>query len=185
MRWFLILIYTLSNLSLFSQDKLFSKTATIVFVSETAIINIAGKNEKVVSFLKVNTGEIAFAVRMTDFTFELPLAGEHFNENYAESEKYPMASFKGKITNYEMVDLKTPGVYPVMVTGELTMHGKTNSITEKAMLTVTNDTVQGFCLFKLRPEEYGIKIPKLVREKIAEEVTITINVDFKPYTDAK
>lgn len=42
---------------------------------------------------------------------------QHFNENYMESEKYPYATFKGKIN--EDLDLSKAGVYSVSATGVL------------------------------------------------------------------
>jgi len=49
------------------------------------------------------------------------LQKEHFNENYLESDKYPEASFKGKII--EDIDLDKDGEYEVRAKGELTIHG--------------------------------------------------------------
>jgi len=49
---------------------------------------------------------------------------EHFNENYVESDKFPYATFKGKIT--DDVDLSKDGTYNVSVSGDFTVHGVTN-----------------------------------------------------------
>ena len=43
--------------------------------------------------------------------FNSPLQKEHFNENYVESDKFPDASFKGKVI--EDVDLSKDGTYEV------------------------------------------------------------------------
>lgn len=186
MRYFLILIIALINVNVFAQDKWFSNTGYIIFISETPLLNIEGENAKTVTFLKPSTGEIAFAMRMTDFTFELPLAREHFNENYIESDKYPNASFKGKITNNETVNYNANGTYPVFVSGEITIHGVTQTINEKAILTIEGqDKISGFSTFILKPEDFKIKVPKLVRDKVAETIPVTVKVDYKPYSDGK
>ena len=52
--------------------------------------------------------------------FNSPLQKEHFNENYLESDKYPVASFTGKII--EDVDLSADGAYELRTKGTITIH---------------------------------------------------------------
>jgi hypothetical protein len=47
--------------------------------------------------------------------FNSPLQKEHFNENYVESDKFPEASFKGKII--EDQDLTVDGTYELRAKG--------------------------------------------------------------------
>jgi hypothetical protein len=186
MRLLLTLTIAFVNISLYSQDKWFTNTGIIGFSSETEVIVIAGKNEKVVSFLVPASGEMAFALRMTDFTFELPLAREHFNENYVESHKFPTAQFKGQISEAEKVNYTIPGNYAVTVSGELTLHGVSRKISEKGLITVAADgNISGVAVITIRPEDYKIKVPRLVRDKVAEEVKVTIQVKYEPYKDGK
>ena len=186
MRLTVILIIGLINLSLYAQDKLYTNTGYISFISETPLLNIEGVNQKVISFFKPGTGEIAFALRMTDFSFELPLAREHFNENYVESQKFPNAVFKGKLSGIEAINYKQAGTYPVIVTGEMTIHGQTVKINEKAIISIDEGgNVSGFSVFILKPEDFGIKVPRLVRDKVAEQIPVTVKVDYIPYADGK
>lgn len=186
MRIVLIFIIALINLSLYAQDKWYTNTGYVSFISETPLLNIEGVNQKVISFLKPTTGEIAFALRMTDFSFEVPLAKEHFNENYVESQKYPNAVFKGKLINNETVNYKQSGTYPVFVTGEMTIHGETVTINEKAIINIDEaGNISGFSVFILKPEDFKIKVPKLVRDKVAEQIPVTVKVNYKPYENGK
>ena len=57
-----------------------------------------------------------------DFKFAKSLMQEHFNEKYMESEKYPKATFQGKLTGY---DMKKSGVQDARAQGKLTVHGVT------------------------------------------------------------
>ena len=66
---------------------------------------------------------MVFRVLMKSFEFKRALMQEHFNENYVESDKYPDAMFKGKVTNLKSIDFNKDGVYPAEVEGDLTMHG--------------------------------------------------------------
>ena len=59
---------------------------------------------------------------------------EHFNENYIESHQYPKTSFKGKITDFDQTTLSDQP-QTVELTGELSMHGVTKTITVPATIT--------------------------------------------------
>jgi hypothetical protein len=167
--------------STMAQDKFFTKTGQISFISRTPIIDIAGYHNDVISFLSTKTGDLVFAVVMKAFKFDLPLAEEHFNENYAESDLYPNSKFKGKITNMEEIHFDQPGKYTAIVEGELTIHGVTKTIRQTGILVVEKNNISASAGFKIAPEEYGIKIPSLVSDKIAREVDITVKLEYVPY----
>ena len=96
------------------------------------------------------TGEIAFNLLVKSFEFKIALMQEHFNENYMESDKYPKASFKGKITNLDKINFKKDGVYPAEVIGDLTIHNVTKPLTAKGTLEVKGGTVTATC--KIHPD---------------------------------
>jgi polyisoprenoid-binding protein YceI len=103
---------------------------------------------------------------------------EHFNENYAESDKYPKASFNGSYTGD--VPLNKDGSYKVTVKGNLTFHNVTRPIEVPGTMEVRNGHLVGQSEFKLRPEDFNITIPSLVRDKIDKEMTVKVNIDCTP-----
>ena len=84
-----------------------AKTCVISFMSKTPVEDIAGINSVTKPLLNAGTGDVQMKIAMTGFIFEKPLMQEHFNENYVESEKFPVAIFKGKIN--EKVDYTKDG----------------------------------------------------------------------------
>lgn len=62
-------------------------------------------NKQVNAAIDLSTNQIVFKVLMKSFEFEKALMQEHFNENYVESDKYPNATFNGKIINLKAADL--------------------------------------------------------------------------------
>jgi hypothetical protein len=42
-----------------------------------------------------------------------------------------------------------------------------------------NNEIKGYATFKIRPEEYNIEIPRLVSEKIAKEIVVTVDALYK------
>ncbi len=151
-----------------------TRTGRISFYSSTEKETIKAVNNGVYAVIDAGKKNLAFALLMKSFVFEKELMQEHFNENYAESDKYPKASFNGAYTGD--VDATKDGVYKVTVKGNLTLHGVTKPVEAPATIEVKNNTLIGTAQFTIKLEDYGITIPSLVREKIAKEMTIDVAV---------
>ena len=164
-----------------AQSRYFTRTGNISFFSEEILENIEAHNKQVSSFLDVTTGEIVFSVPMKAFQFRKSLMQEHFNENYVESHKYPKSSFKGSIKNIKEVNLQQDGVYKVKVSGQLTIHGVTKPIDADGTLDVKDGRIGAHSVINVRPEDYDIQIPLLVRNHIAKIIQVTINLLYEPY----
>ncbi len=164
-----------------AQNRWFTKTGHIGIFSHTSVEDIKADNDQVTSLLDVSTGEIVFSVLSRSFQFPKPLMQEHFNENYIESEKFPKSSFEGKIAGATAADLAKPGKHTVKVSGKLTIHGVTKDVTTDATLTVGEGKLTGEAAFEVIPEDYGIKIPAMVRNNIAKTISLTIKMDYQPY----
>jgi len=166
--------------SVLSQGKFLTNEGNIVFFSHTAIEDITAENTEVAGVLDSETGEVAVIVKMTSFQFEKSKMQEHFNENYVESEKYPKATFTGHILNNTDVDYSRPGVYEIQVKGEMTIHGASRSFSTEGSLEVESRNIAANMKFMLNPEEYYIKIPRVVRENIAEKMEVRVQMNLKP-----
>ncbi len=176
----IILIALVSN-NIFSQTSYFTKSGKIDFFSKTAVENNEASNNQVVSTLKTETGELNFGVLIKSFKFKNALMEEHFNENYMESTKFPKATFKGKITNITAINFGKNGTYTANVTGELMIHGVTKEISTTAQIEVKDKTFNAVSSIIVKPADYNIQIPELVREKIAKDVSIDININYEVY----
>jgi hypothetical protein len=159
-----------------AQTKYFTKQGKISFYSETPMEKIEAHNSRVTSVLDAESGKIEFMALIKAFEFEKALMQEHFNENYMESSKYPKASFKGTITDMKSVDLKKDGTYNVEVKGDLTIHGVTKNITEKATIKVKGGVISAETSFNVALKDYNIKIPTVVNNKIAEVIQVKVNI---------
>ena len=163
-----------------AQGKLLTKNGHISFFSHTPMEDIKGDNNQVASVLDSQTGEIIFTALMKSFKFERALMEEHFNENYLESDKFPKASYKGKITNLTSVDFTKNGVYNVEIEGQLTMHGATNNLNVKGTLEVKDGNAKAKAKFLLPIKDYKIEIPAVVKEKIQDNMEVTVDMDYAP-----
>src|SRR5688500_10487294 len=85
--------------SVSAQDRYFTKTGKITFVSKAPVEDIESQNKTVTAVLDAKSGALQFSVQMKSFEFDKALMQQHFNENYLETDKYPKAEFKGVVAN--------------------------------------------------------------------------------------
>jgi hypothetical protein len=159
-------------------QKYITRSGYINFFSSTPIEDIKADNYSVSSALDAATGDLVFKVTITDFEFEKKLMQEHFNENYMESDKFPSATFSGKITNIDAIDFSTNGRYKANVKGDMTIHGVTKNIETQGEFTVSGEKVFGKSEFIILPADYDIEIPRLVRNKIAKEILVKVEMKY-------
>jgi polyisoprenoid-binding protein YceI len=180
MKTILIITLILGTFStLHAQNNYITRNGYIKFYSHTPIEDIEAENNHVGSILNTTTGEIVFTLKMTDFNFEKKLMQRHFNDNYVESDKFPTATFKGFITDNDKIDYSSPGTYQVDVSGELTIHGVSRTIETGGTIEITDIGPRAFSEFIVKPADYEIKIPKIVRNKIAEEMEVTVKMSYE------
>lgn len=160
-------------------QKWMTRTAKVSFFSSTPVENIEAFNNETASIVDSKTGEVVFMVPIKSFKFEKALMQEHFNENYMESDQYPKAEFKGKITNLGDVNFNKDGTYNVKTSGKLTMHGVTKDVATNGTIVVKAGTATVKSKFSVAPKDYGIKIPAIAASKIASKIEVTINADLK------
>jgi polyisoprenoid-binding protein YceI len=155
-----------------------TKNAFVNFYSKAALEDITADNNQAYSIIDVGKKDIAFSLLMKSFIFPKELMQQHFNENYVESDKYPKAVFSGSYTGDVAID--KDGVYKIMVKGNLTLHNVTKPVEMPATLEVKNGKLSGTAEFKIKPEDYNISIPSVVRDNIAKELTVTVKANYNP-----
>src|SRR5580693_2732091 len=81
-----------------AQKKFTSGNGEIRFASKAQLELIKAGSNKLQGILNPATSEFAFLVNISSFQgFNSGLQRKHFNENYMESEKFPLARFSGKV----------------------------------------------------------------------------------------
>jgi polyisoprenoid-binding protein YceI len=172
------LLLTCSSVT-FAQEVLLTRTGFIGFTSLTPLEKIEGRTHSAASALDKQSGQLEFSVLIKSFAFQKALMQEHFNENYLESDKYPKAQFKGNIEDVSKVKFNQPGDYTVTVSGELMLHGQTKRISTQAIFKVTPEGINATSEFTILLEDYKIKIPALVKDKISKTVQINIQLQYE------
>ena len=143
------------------------------FYSSAPIEDIEAKSNKMVCKLNTADNSVAFGASIRSFQFDSEKMREHFNENYMESGKYKITKFIGKIQ--DTLDYTVDGTHEVTVLGNLTIHGVTKERTVKGTVVIKDGKIQLKSSFDVKIGDHKIKIPKLMFQKIAEDVKVTID----------
>ncbi|MBS1487050.1 MAG: YceI family protein [Bacteroidetes bacterium] len=155
----------------FSSDKSF-----IRFFSSAAIEDITAENRMGSSIFNEETGEVVFSVPIREFQFAESLMKGEFNQKYMESEKFPKAIFEGKITGYAK-DVSSEQT--VVAAGKLTIHGVTKNVEIHGSIKNENDHKVMKSKFIVKLEDYDVKVPEFLWQKIAEQVEVTVEFNYK------
>ncbi len=174
----LILLFLFTMTAGVNAQKFITKNGHIGFYSHTPLEDIIADNNQVASILDISNKQIVFQALMKSFIFKKALMQEHFNENYVESEKYPKATFEGTVVSPDGLDLSKDGEYKVMVEGKLTLHGVTKQVKEPGMIKVNGNVITADSEFTLIPGDFDIEIPGVVRDKIAKEITVKVEMKY-------
>ncbi|MDX2171617.1 MAG: YceI family protein [Bacteroidota bacterium] len=145
---------------------------TITFSSKAPMEEIEGVNKSAVIVLNTVTNDIQIRISVQNFKFKNALMEDQFNENYLETEKYPNAVFQGTIN--EKVDYSKDGETKVTVTGKMEIHGVTKDQTYEGILKKSSNEVTITSNFKVKLNDFNIKIPSLYVKNISEIVEVEI-----------
>ena len=178
---FLILLgVVVASAGTYAQSKMFATSnGQTSFYSSTPAEDISAVNKKTQFILNTSTGEMAVLMKMRDFDFPNALMEEHFNENYVESEKYPNATFKGKLD--QNIDFSKNGTYDATATGVFTVHGRSKNRTISGKLTVEEGKILLDSAFDVPLADHDIDVPKIVFVKIAQVIQVKASYALSPY----
>ena len=154
--------------------------------SNTTFEDFVGRTNKVSGTLKIDlkkkTGSGKIIVDLASVNTGIDARDEHMrSEGWLNVAKYPTATF-------ETTSVKSKGGDKFDVTGKFTLHGVTKTIKVPATvkyvaeseLTKKNrfngDVVQLKTKFNIKLSDYGIMVPAMAKDKVANEVTIGLSV---------
>ena len=154
-----------------------SADGEISIKSDAPLELIEASSNQLKGVIDITGRSFSFSVNNRSFKgFNSQLQQEHFYENYIEAGKYPQSTFKGKII--EQVDLSVDGNYQVRAKGVLNIHGIDQERIIKADIKVKGGLIQVSSSFTVPLSDHNITIPKIVYQKIAEEVMVKVSAGF-------
>ena len=171
---FLILLFL--SCSVVAQ-KYYTKTGLTEFkASVEAFEPVEAKNNSTSAVLNTENGALASLLFVKAFNFRVALMQEHFNENYMDSNKFPKATFRGNVEGFNLSEIS--GTKKYTIKGTLTVRGVKKEIETVGTFTKQGDKLRLQATFGVKPEDFKIKIPKIVSKKIAGTINITLDYEF-------
>jgi hypothetical protein len=176
---FIMLLLAWTTVFQAGQDIYVCKNAKITLFSKAPIEDIEATSTHGTSVFNTSTGELAFSVQIRSFQFPKSLMQDHFNTEYMDSDKFPTATFKGKIQ--QKVDITKDGTTPVTATGDLTVHGVTKPRTIAGTVTVKGGVITMTSEFMVKCADHNISIPTIVFHNIAETIKMNVSATYSAY----
>lgn len=155
------------------------KNAKINLYSSAPIEDIKAQSNSGASVFDASAGVLEFTVAIHSFHFAKSLMEEHFNSDYMESDKFPNATFKGKIDR--VIDISKDGLYEITATGDWTVHGVTQKRTIAGKMNINSGIVTLSAEFMVKCADHNIRIPTIVFHHIAESIQVDVSATYNLY----
>ncbi len=134
---------------------------------------VEAENQEVAVLLNTADNKLAVLARVSAFVFPNALMQKHFNENYMDSDEFPRMTFSGGWEDELETRRKS-------LSGKLTIRGATREVEVPVEVKRSGQYIGLSGTFTVRPEDYGVEVPRVVRMKIAEEVRIRFDFTLEP-----
>ena len=172
MKKIILIYFVLLGIHSFGQKELSTSNGLIYFEASVPLFEaVEATNESVSCILDLKTGAITSTVLMKEFHFKLSLMEDHFNKKYLETDKYPKASFKGKIQGFNLHIIgSTPKEFKMHE--KLQIHGKSKEVHTVVFLKKGDNGLELVSNFEVKTKDFNIKIPKILSVKVAETIKI-------------
>jgi|TARA_B110000467_G_C18234951_1_gene430989 polyisoprenoid-binding protein YceI len=167
-----LFIFLFALVSQLSAQRYMTRNAEVYFLSDKEAVELVeAKNTQVGAVIDLTQSELAFQIQLRAFHFDIALMEEHFNENYVESEVYPKATFRGSFIDFpsDLTQQKE-----LVVKGVMDFHGVQKEMEISVQLQIIDEVLYGESEFVLSCSDFGIEIPKLVSDKLADEINVTV-----------
>ncbi len=166
-----------ATIDLSAQNVYRTNKGNISFKSEAPLEIITASSNSLEGIIDNENLTFAFVVPILSFKgFNNGLQQQHFYENYLEAEKYPKATFTGKII--EEIDLSKPGTYQARAKGLFNIHGRTKERIIRIDLISDGVEVIAKAQFMVPLVDHQIEVPRIVNQKIAEEISVIVRATF-------
>lgn len=181
---FLFISFTMLLGTEYNVDK--SKKNLVKFISEAPIENFEGVSNNIDGYLFfngeyfTNGSSLYFEVDLRTIDTGIGLRNRHMHENYLETDKFPIASFKGEISALEKTE---ENIYKVRVTGEMSIHGLTKKHEIEGTIKKDNNNIEIITKFDVNLNDHKIEVPKLMFFKINEIMDLRLNFFMKKVLD--
>ncbi len=154
----------------------------IKFISDAPIEDFEGITSSIDGYLiwngpeKLDSAIFYFEVDLNTLDTGIGLRNRHMRENYLECDKFPKASYRGKIVKVKRVGQNH---YQVVTEGEFYCHGVKQKRQISGEIFVNGEELQIKSQFQVKLSDHQIEIPSIMFYKINENMQIKTNFKLK------
>lgn len=149
---------------------------SVEFYTSSIMSDIDAISEDIDVKLNQQSGDVEITIPIESFEFEYDLMQKHFVDEYMEIEKFPSATFKGKIAQDLSGEFET---LEIDVSGDLTIHGVTKATQFKANVSKNTDYTIVKCKFSVVFKDFNVKEPAILSKSVAKDVEVKGNLYLK------
>lgn len=165
--------YTLSKE--YQVDK--SKKNVVKFISDAPIEDFEGVTNSIDGYIfneqdELEGSEIYFEVDLNTVDTDNGLRNRHMREDYLHTDKYPLTTYSGKITESKKVDDKH---YKVKSEGKFKVHGVETTKEIEADIYKYGKTLHIKTKFVVPLSDHNIEIPSIMLVKIDENMDLRLD----------
>ena len=158
------------------------------FVSDAPLEDFEGVTDRIDGFLllpgdglaateELGSSEFYFEVDLASLDTGIGLRNRHMRDNYLETERFPFASFSGRVSR---IVEDGPARYRAVARGTFAVHG----VEQEREITCTGEELgtdlRIRCAFQVTLSDHGIPIPKLMFMKIDEVMQLDLDFFLSP-----
>ncbi|MGW8266621.1 MAG: YceI family protein [Longimicrobiales bacterium] len=158
------------------------------FTSEAPLEDFEGVTSRIDGFLflsgggldgptDLTTSEFYFEVDLGSLDTGIGLRNRHMRDNYLETNRFPFASFEGRVTALEK---EGPGGYRATTSGTLAIHGVERNRQIECSASPAGEALRVRCGFTVALSDHDIPIPKLMFMKINEVMELDLDFFLMP-----
>lgn len=178
LRGIIVGLFCFFSLFIHAQSLFEMSGGTISFESEALLENIKATSSQARGIVNITQNTFAFSVEINSFKgFNSDLQKEHFNENYLESDIFTKSTFTGKLI--DKFD-PTKATQTIRSKGQLEIHGIKQERIISVTLVKSGNNYTLTADFNVLLADHGISVPRIVNQKIAEIIFVSIKGTIKP-----
>jgi polyisoprenoid-binding protein YceI len=169
--------------------------SAVRFTSDAPLELIQGETGKIQGAISVDPSllsqaeglkSITFTVDLTSLDTGIGLRNQHMRDNYLETGKYPTATFKvAQLTPMSTGKVAPGSVMVFKAKGPFTLHGKTVEKTIPVSVINMGNRLRIQSQFPVQLTTYGIPRPEIVSQKLADTLTVHLDLVAVPKVVAK
>lgn len=151
----------------------FTSTGNASMTSDAPLELIKASSKQMMGVIDPIKRTFAFKIPMKSFDgFNSDRQKDQFNEKFLETDKYPEATFTGKLP-YEFSELKK-GMQELRVFGILKIHGVQKERTIPINLFMADQIMVIQAKFSVPLDDHNIEVPAVLFRKLAPEIKMEV-----------